>query len=88
MASRKGKNNCGAKGLVKKSARLSALRTKGTVISRDSTFLRTKKCRRSMCLDRAWCCGLYAKSIADLLSKDNGVASREGSPNSSKSARK
>ena len=33
-------------GLVKKSARLSAVRTKGTSISKDSTMSRTKKWRR------------------------------------------
>eukprot|EP00965_Chrysotila_dentata_P146512 4837303-Pleurochrysis_carterae.AAC.1 len=38
MTSRSGKNRSGARGFVKKSARLSAFFTKGTVISRDSTF--------------------------------------------------
>eukprot|EP00965_Chrysotila_dentata_P012389 407727-Pleurochrysis_carterae.AAC.1 len=36
--SRIGKNKRGGSGLVKKSAKLSALRTKGTVMSKDPTF--------------------------------------------------
>eukprot|EP00965_Chrysotila_dentata_P171160 5648469-Pleurochrysis_carterae.AAC.1 len=42
MTSRNGKNNRGDKGLVKKSARLSALRTNGTASSSSSTFSRMK----------------------------------------------
>eukprot|EP00965_Chrysotila_dentata_P157374 5199287-Pleurochrysis_carterae.AAC.1 len=82
MVSRRGKNRRGARGFVKKSARLSVLRTNGTVISRVLTFSRMKKWRRSMCLDRAWCWGLYARSMADLLSNDSAVGSEIGSPNS------
>eukprot|EP00965_Chrysotila_dentata_P058585 1943715-Pleurochrysis_carterae.AAC.1 len=52
IKSRIGKKSRGGRGLVKKSARLSALRRNGTVMSKDSTFSRTKKCRRSMCLVR------------------------------------
>eukprot|EP00965_Chrysotila_dentata_P104991 3467870-Pleurochrysis_carterae.AAC.1 len=88
MASRNGKNRRGARGFVKKSARLSALFTKGTVISRDSTFSRTKKCLRSMCFDRAWCSGLYARSIADLLSSASDAGSEAGDPSSATSERK
>eukprot|EP00965_Chrysotila_dentata_P005550 183285-Pleurochrysis_carterae.AAC.1 len=67
---------------------LSALSTKGTVISRDSTRSRTKKCRRSMCLVRAWCSGSYAKSMADILSMDREVDCGQSTPNSEKSARR
>eukprot|EP00965_Chrysotila_dentata_P145393 4802014-Pleurochrysis_carterae.AAC.1 len=73
MRSRIGKNRRGGRGLVKKSARLSALRTKGTVMSKNSTFSRTKKWRLSICLERWWCSGLYARSMADLLSKASDV---------------
>eukprot|EP00965_Chrysotila_dentata_P124851 4127937-Pleurochrysis_carterae.AAC.1 len=52
IKSRMGKNRREGKGLVKKSARLSALRTNRTVMSKDSTFLRTTKCRLSMCFVR------------------------------------
>eukprot|EP00965_Chrysotila_dentata_P122109 4037215-Pleurochrysis_carterae.AAC.1 len=86
--SRNGKNRRGASGFVKKSARLSALLTKGTVNSRDSTFSRTKKCLRSMCFDRAWCSGLYARSIADLLSRASEVGSVAGDPSSATSDRR
>eukprot|EP00965_Chrysotila_dentata_P007943 258983-Pleurochrysis_carterae.AAC.1 len=44
MQSHRGKNVLGGRGSVKKSAILSAFCTKGTVISRDSTRSRTKKC--------------------------------------------
>ena len=47
------------KGLVKKSAMLSAVRTKGTSISMLSTISRMKKCLRSTCFIREWCSGLY-----------------------------
>eukprot|EP00965_Chrysotila_dentata_P019162 638425-Pleurochrysis_carterae.AAC.1 len=88
MRSRRGKNVLGGRGLVKKSAMFSALCTKGTVISRDSTRSRTRKCRRSMCFVRAWCFGLYAKSIADMLSMDKDVGCGHSTPNSEKSARR
>eukprot|EP00965_Chrysotila_dentata_P169141 5585021-Pleurochrysis_carterae.AAC.1 len=39
MTSRSGKNKRGGSGFVKKSAKLSSLRTKGTVSSRSSTNL-------------------------------------------------
>eukprot|EP00965_Chrysotila_dentata_P121316 4011093-Pleurochrysis_carterae.AAC.5 len=52
-----GKNTRGGEGLVKKSGRLSALMTNGTVVSWASTRSRTKKWRRSMCFDRWWCSG-------------------------------
>eukprot|EP00965_Chrysotila_dentata_P122277 4042223-Pleurochrysis_carterae.AAC.1 len=69
MRSRKGKNAFGGSGsMVKKSAMSAALLTKGTVNSSASTRSRTKKCLRSMCFVRAWCSGLYARSIADILS--------------------
>eukprot|EP00965_Chrysotila_dentata_P037776 1256128-Pleurochrysis_carterae.AAC.1 len=84
MTSRSGKNKRGGKGFVKKSARLSSLRTNGTVSSRSSTFSRMKKCRRWMCFDREWCSGLYAKSMAALLSRCSAVASRVSSPSSSR----
>eukprot|EP00965_Chrysotila_dentata_P020585 681850-Pleurochrysis_carterae.AAC.1 len=61
MASRNGKNRRGASGFVKKSARFSALFTKGTVISRDSTFSRTKKCLRSICFDKGMVFGVVCK---------------------------
>eukprot|EP00965_Chrysotila_dentata_P207633 6184243-Pleurochrysis_carterae.AAC.2 len=48
----------GDRGLVKKSAKLSALRTKGTVSSSSSTFSRLNKCLRWMYFDREWCSGL------------------------------
>eukprot|EP00965_Chrysotila_dentata_P061315 2031658-Pleurochrysis_carterae.AAC.1 len=44
ILSRSAKNKRGARGLVKKSAKLSALHTKGTVMSCVSTRSRTKKC--------------------------------------------
>eukprot|EP00965_Chrysotila_dentata_P144920 4785771-Pleurochrysis_carterae.AAC.1 len=44
MTSRNGKNKRGERGFVKKSAKLSVLRTKGTVNSSSSTFSRMKKC--------------------------------------------
>ena len=53
---------CLVKGLVKKSAMLSSVRTKGTSISNFSTMSRTKKCRRSTCFMRSWCSGLYETS--------------------------
>eukprot|EP00965_Chrysotila_dentata_P153279 5066063-Pleurochrysis_carterae.AAC.1 len=43
MTSRSEKNKRGGSGFVKKSARLSSLRTNGTVSSRSSTFSRIKK---------------------------------------------
>eukprot|EP00965_Chrysotila_dentata_P162450 5365081-Pleurochrysis_carterae.AAC.1 len=46
ITSRSGKNKRGGSGLVKKSAKLSSLRTNGTVSSKSSTFSRTKKCLR------------------------------------------
>eukprot|EP00965_Chrysotila_dentata_P128158 4237003-Pleurochrysis_carterae.AAC.2 len=89
MTLRSGKNRRGAaRGFVKKSARLSALFTKGAVISRDSTFPQTKKCLRSICFDRAWCSGLYARSIVDLLSNASDVGSVAGDPSSATSDRK
>eukprot|EP00965_Chrysotila_dentata_P170714 5635540-Pleurochrysis_carterae.AAC.1 len=51
-------------------------------MSCSSTRSRTKKCRRSMCLERWWCSGLYAKSIADLLSMDKDVGSSGPRPRS------
>eukprot|EP00965_Chrysotila_dentata_P029894 995126-Pleurochrysis_carterae.AAC.1 len=48
MTSRNEKNKRGVSGFVKKSARLSALRTKGTVSSSSSTFSRIKKCLRGV----------------------------------------
>eukprot|EP00965_Chrysotila_dentata_P144529 4773923-Pleurochrysis_carterae.AAC.3 len=62
MVSRKGKSRRGARGNVKKSARFDFLADEEV-----ATIY--------MCLDRAWCWGLYARSIADLLSRDNAVAS-------------
>eukprot|EP00965_Chrysotila_dentata_P153106 5059568-Pleurochrysis_carterae.AAC.1 len=88
IRSRREKNVLGGRGLVKKSAMLSALCTKGTVISRDSTRSRTKKCQRLMCLVRAWCSGLYAKSIADVLSMESEVGFTQSTPSSEKSARR
>eukprot|EP00965_Chrysotila_dentata_P236088 6201132-Pleurochrysis_carterae.AAC.1 len=87
MSSRNGKNCLGDNGLVKKSAMFFALCTNGTVISRDSTRSRTKKCRRSICLVRAWCSGLYARSKADMLSMERGVGSAAGKPSSANRAR-
>eukprot|EP00965_Chrysotila_dentata_P092393 3049518-Pleurochrysis_carterae.AAC.1 len=40
-----------------------------------------------MCLDREWCSGLYARSIAALLSRCKAVASGSPSPSSSNKAR-
>ena len=45
-------------GLVNMSAMLSAVRTKGTSSSKDSTMSRMKKWRRWTCFMRSWCCGL------------------------------
>lgn len=42
------------KGLVKKSAMLSAVRTKGTSISMLSTISRMKKCLRCTCFMRSF----------------------------------
>eukprot|EP00965_Chrysotila_dentata_P130738 4322590-Pleurochrysis_carterae.AAC.1 len=67
---------------------LSAVCTKGTVISGDSTRSRTKKCQQSICLVRAWCSGFYAKSMADTLSMDKDVGCGQSTPNSAKSARR
>eukprot|EP00965_Chrysotila_dentata_P061780 2046156-Pleurochrysis_carterae.AAC.1 len=88
ITSRNGKNKRGGRGFVKKSAKLSVLRTKGTVSSSSSTFSRMKKCRRWVCFEREWCCGLYAKSMADLLSRYSGVAFLVFLPSSLSSARK
>eukprot|EP00965_Chrysotila_dentata_P182167 6015377-Pleurochrysis_carterae.AAC.1 len=88
MRSRRGKKAFGGKGLVKKSAILAALCTKGTVISMDSTRSRTKKCRRSMCFVREWCSGLYARSMAAMLSMCSAVGCCDDTPSSSKSARR
>eukprot|EP00965_Chrysotila_dentata_P068512 2264821-Pleurochrysis_carterae.AAC.1 len=48
MTSRSGKNKRGDSGFVKKWARLSALRTNGTVSSSSSTFFLIKKCLTAM----------------------------------------
>ena len=51
MIIRRKRWNCLASfmGLVKMSAKLSTVRTKGTSSSKDSTMSRTKKCRRCTC---------------------------------------
>eukprot|EP00965_Chrysotila_dentata_P117082 3869411-Pleurochrysis_carterae.AAC.4 len=73
MTSRIAKNGRGVRGLLKKSAKLAMLDTKGTVMSCASTRSRTRKRRRSM---------------ADLLSIWSDVGSAAGSPRSSNIVRK
>eukprot|EP00965_Chrysotila_dentata_P101861 3362512-Pleurochrysis_carterae.AAC.1 len=88
ITSRIAKKGRGVRGVVKKSAKFAVLDTNGIVMSCSSTRSRTKKCRRSMCFDRYWCSGLYARSLADLLSVWSDVGSVGGSPRSSKRVRK
>eukprot|EP00965_Chrysotila_dentata_P037835 1258084-Pleurochrysis_carterae.AAC.1 len=47
-----------------------------------------KECLRWMCLERERCCGLYARSIADLLSRCSGVALLLRSPSSLSNVRR
>ena len=68
MRSRKRNNSAAARGLVNKSAWLSAEQTKGTTTLSSSTFSRIKKWRRSICFTRPKCSGLYAMSWAAWLS--------------------
>eukprot|EP00965_Chrysotila_dentata_P192640 6175295-Pleurochrysis_carterae.AAC.1 len=74
--SRIGKKSRGRSGFVKKSARVSTLRRNYTVICRSSTFFLTKRRRLPVCLVREWCSGLYARSMAALLSKCSSVEQR------------
>ena len=55
---RKRKKSTGRRGLVKKSAMLSAVRTYGTVIAPCSTSSRIHRWRLWMCFVRSWCSGL------------------------------
>eukprot|EP00965_Chrysotila_dentata_P162455 5365235-Pleurochrysis_carterae.AAC.1 len=86
--SRIGKIYQGVSALVKKTARFAVQLTKGMVMTCVSTRSRTKKWRRSMCFERWWCSGLYARSIADLLSIESAVGSVAARPRSAKSERK
>ena len=74
IMSRMRKNSLPMSGLVKKSAMLSAVRTKGTLSSNSSTISRIKKWRRATCFMRSWFTGLYEVSRAPRLS----VLSSEG----------
>ena len=67
-------NFLAVRGFVKKSAMFSLVGTKGTLISKDSTMSRTKKCRRATCFILSWCSGLYETSRADLLSVESDRA--------------
>ena len=58
MTLRSAKKGFAGRCFVKKSARLSWVRTKGTRMAWSSTTSRTKKWRRAMCLVRSWCSGL------------------------------
>ena len=54
ILSRSSKKRWGLSGFVKKSARFSSLRTKGTQILASSMASRMKKWRRSTCLSLPW----------------------------------
>eukprot|EP00965_Chrysotila_dentata_P078742 2595705-Pleurochrysis_carterae.AAC.2 len=56
---------------------LSTLGTKGKAVSSVSTRSRTKKCPRSMFLVRAWCSGIYARSMPDMLSMDKRLVEKK-----------
>ena len=58
ILSRSSKKRWGLSGFVKKSARFSSLRTKGTQILASSMASRMKKWRRSTCLSLPWFSGL------------------------------
>ena len=75
-------------GLVKKSAMLSSVRTKGTSISIASTMSLIQKCRRWTCFIRSWCSGLYDTSRAALLSVDRDEGPGSASPRPETSLRR